>query len=208
MRFFCTCRAGCVLLAALCATVGCQSRWLNPVNPELRDCQAERRRLAAELAEVRGLRDQYRQELEKARGPAELPAGPVVGAGAPGSADMERQVEEARAGQRHALAEAATARQTAAAAQARVAGLEREIADLRGQVARLEQALETAWQQRAAAEQRALAADTAVAEAARARAATAEVQRQLEAAVAERQRLILELADLQRRVGNRDPDSP
>jgi hypothetical protein len=187
------------LAIALLLCVGCQSKWISKIDPELGQCRAERQRLTVELAEVRSLRDQYRAELDRSRGGTpEIPVNPTARATPAGASidSAQRDAESARVAAEKSAAGLRATQANLAAAESRGAALERQVADLNSQLAKTRQDLEAETQQRIAVQNKALAADSAAQEAAAARSSAADLQKQLDAALREKQQLTAQLETL------------
>lgn len=188
MRFF-------VLTLTASLAAGCNFSKVFDAGPSkaaLHECETERQRLDKELSAARTQRDQYRAEYEKLK-PADKPdASAQSMASSPADAQiraLKKQVDDSSA-------EARVARENLAGANSRVNALEKQVAELQQQAGKLRDSLASESQLRATAQQKALSADQALSQAAQAKSALSDLQKQLDAAILEKQKLTQEIEAL------------
>ncbi len=197
-----------VLLAAclLASTSGGCMKWFKDWDGDLRACEADRKRMASELAETRTTRDQYRQELEKAKGTAfdiqsdaRKAQDRITQANASAAAAQKDANDAKAAAQKdieQARSEQAKIAGSLTTAESRNLAMQKQIADLNTQLTKLEADLKAANAARATAEQRAITAEQQSADAGKAKAEAASLQKQVDALTKDKQQLKQQLEDL------------
>jgi hypothetical protein len=163
-----------------------------PSKAALHECEDERQRLDKELSLARTQRDQHRGEYEKLK-PAEKPESPGPSMV---STPADAQIRAAKKQADDAAAETRLAKENLVGANSRVNALEKQVADLQQQAEKLRSSLASESQLRAAAQIKALTTDQAIAQAAQAKATQADLQKQLDAAILDKQKLTQEIEAL------------